>query len=94
MLWFLWRLLLWVVIGESAVMLAKDKKLRKKIHDAEGIDKAKVLFGELVSVNKSLFSEIAKNIPEEKVAQVKEVIKKVTTKNVSTKNHWKSPKKS
>lgn len=45
-------------IGQTAVLLMKDKTIKEKIQKSEGIEKVKALYEALVQTNKKLMEEI------------------------------------
>ena len=47
-----------VVIGETVASYYKDEKFRKSLNEAKGFDKCKVIFNNLVDVNKRFFTEV------------------------------------
>ncbi len=47
-----------VIIGETIVSYYKDEKFRDSFNNAKGFDKCKVLFNNLLEVNKKLFEEV------------------------------------
>jgi gas vesicle protein len=47
-----------VAVGETIASYYKDENFRKSLNEAKGFDKCKVIFNNLVDVNKRFFTEV------------------------------------
>jgi DNA anti-recombination protein RmuC len=63
--------LLAFVAGQVAALFYKDKEFRQKFESAQGFDKCKVLFNELLELNKKLFLDAKSVDYSQKLEEVK-----------------------
>jgi t-SNARE complex subunit (syntaxin) len=70
-----------IALGETIASYYKDEKFRKNLETAKGFDKCRVIFNNLIDVNKKFFTEVkwidfestyndAKSFIEDKIAKI------------------------
>lgn len=50
---------IWTLLGETVASYYKDKEFKEKFDNAKGFDKIKVIFNNLIDVNKKFFTELS-----------------------------------
>ncbi len=66
--------ILWILIWETIALLYKDKELIKKLENKDWFDAIKIIFNDIVDLNKKLFFDVKTYDYDSKINEVKSII--------------------